>query len=211
MMNISKLKAVVFDCDGVLFDTAEANRKFYDEVLEKFGKEKLNQEQFVNVHMMTVNEAIAYLFPECDDLTEVFEVLKSIGYQKFIPYMKMEDGLTGLLAGLEKKQLIRGIATNRFNTMEKVLDDFELTSFFEVVMTAAKVKKPKPDPEQLLAIMDKYGLQPREILFVGDSDYDRMAARSAGTWFAAFKAPDLQADIHVQAMNELAVRLHINE
>lgn len=210
-MNISKLKAVVFDCDGVLFDTAEANRKFYDEVLEKFGKEKLNQEQFVNVHMMTVNEAIAYLFPECDDLTEVFEVLKSIGYQKFIPYMKMEDGLTGLLAGLEKKQLIRGIATNRFNTMEKVLDDFELTSFFEVVMTAAKVKKPKPDPEQLLAIMDKYGLQPREILFVGDSDYDRMAARSAGTWFAAFKAPDLQADIHVQAMNELAVRLHINE
>ena len=85
-MDISKIKAVVFDCDGVMFDTAVANRKYYDEVLQAFGKSALNDEQFVNVHMMTVKEAIDYLFPEKDDLSDVYDSLKTIGYHKFIQY-----------------------------------------------------------------------------------------------------------------------------
>ena len=39
-MDPSKIKAVVFDCDGVMFDTADANRRFYNEVLETFHKPK---------------------------------------------------------------------------------------------------------------------------------------------------------------------------
>ena len=66
-MDVAKLKAVVFDCDGVMFDTALANRKFYDELLESFGKPVLDEEQFINVHMMTVTEAVKYLFPEKED------------------------------------------------------------------------------------------------------------------------------------------------
>ena len=96
-MNIKKIKAVVIDCDGVMFDTALANRKFYDEILERFGKPALDDEQFVNVHMMTVTEAIGYLFPEKDDLSEVYQCLKTIGYHKFIKYMKMETGLKTLV------------------------------------------------------------------------------------------------------------------
>ena len=96
-MDISKIKAVVFDCDGVLFDTALANRKFYDEVLAAFDKPKLTDEQFVNVHMMTVTLAIEYLFPGKEDYKEIFARLKQIGYAKFIPYMKMEEGLVSLL------------------------------------------------------------------------------------------------------------------
>ena len=70
-MDILKIKAVVFDCDGVMFDTALANRKYYDEVLAAFNKPVLNEEQFINVHMMTVKEAIEYLFPEIRDLSRV--------------------------------------------------------------------------------------------------------------------------------------------
>jgi phosphoglycolate phosphatase len=210
-MDITKIKAVVFDCDGVMFDTAQANRRFYDEILDAFGKPPLNEEQFVNVHMMTVTEAIAYLFPEKEDLTVVWERLKTIGYHKFIKYMKMETGLKSLLSGLKKNGFIRGIATNRTNTMEKVLADFGLESGFDVVMTAAKVNRPKPDPEQLHKIMDIYSLNPDQILFVGDSDYDRIAAERAGTWFAAFKSLKLKADLHVSAMKDLAAALNINE
>ena len=87
-----------------------------------------------------------------------------------------EKGLKTLLKKLKNNGYIRGIGTNRTNTMEKVLKDFDLEEFFEVVITAAKVKNPKPDPEQLLLIMEKFDLEPRQILFVGDSDYDRQAA-----------------------------------
>jgi len=210
-MDISKIKAVVFDCDGVLFDTALANRKFYDEVLGFFDKPPLTDTQFVNVHMMTVLAAVQYLFPEKEDYKEVFSCLKQIGYAKFIPHMKMEEGLVRLLKNLKEKGLIRGIATNRTNTMEQVLKDNDLESYFEMVVTAADVANPKPDPEQLLKIMEAFHLTPGEVIFIGDSEYDQQAARSAGTWFVAFKQPELEADIHVTAMADILGILKTNE
>ncbi len=209
-MDILKIKAVVFDCDGVMFDTALANRKYYDEVLAAFNKPVLNEEQFINVHMMTVKEAIEYLFPEIRDLSRVYERLSHIGYHKFIDYMVMEAGLKELLKGLKNNGYIRGIATNRTNTMEKVLEDFHLENDFEIVVTAATVKHPKPHPEQLFLIMDKCGLIAHEILFIGDSEYDRQAAVAAGVWFAAFKNPGLKADVNVVSMGEIAGILQIN-
>jgi len=211
MMDILKIKAVVFDCDGVMFDTALANRKYYDEVLTAFNKPVLNEEQFINVHMMTVKEAIEYLFPEIRDLSRVYERLSHIGYHKFIDYMVMEAGLKELLTGLKRKGYIRGIATNRTDTMEKVLKDFDLEKYFEIVVTAATVKHPKPDPEQLFLIMDKCGLNSREILFIGDSEYDRQAALGAKVWFAAFKNPGLEADVNVVSMDEIAGILQIKQ
>jgi HAD superfamily hydrolase (TIGR01509 family) len=210
-MDISTLKAVVFDCDGVMFDTALANRKFYDEVLVSFGKQTLTQEQFVNVHMMTVKAAIEYLFPDFDDHRPVYEKIKSIGYAKFIPYMEREKGLKTLLSGLKAKGLIRGVATNRTNTMDNVLVDNGMTSLFETVVTAADVENPKPAPDQLNKIMAEFGLSSRQILFVGDSEYDQRAAQTAGTWFIAFKQKGLDAHYHVQSMEEIGKLLQINE
>ena len=210
-MDISSIKAVVFDCDGVLFDTALANRKFYDAILDGFGRPPLNDEQFVNVHMMTVKGAVEYLFEDLEDKSVVYEKIKSIGYDTFTPYMQMEAGLRELLKSLKDHGYIRGIATNRTNTMEKVLDEFDLTDDFDIVMTAAKVEKPKPDPEQLLKIMDRYALAGKEILFLGDSLFDEQAAHSAGTCFGAFKSPELNADVHFQAMSGVQDLLNINE
>ena len=88
---------------------------------------------------------------------------------------------------LKNRGYIIGIATNRTDTMEKILKDFHIESYFNVVMTAAKVKMPKPDPEQLTLIMEKFKLNPDEILFVGDSEYDGQAATAAKVGFAAFE------------------------
>jgi phosphoglycolate phosphatase len=210
-MNLSRIKAVVFDCDGVMFDTALANRKFYDEVLHHFDKPSLTDEQFLQVHMMTVTNAVAYLFPEITDHGPVFQCLKQIGYQKFIRYMKIEDGLEGLLDDLASCGYIRAVATNRTDTMEKVLADYCLTDKFDMVVTAADVKKAKPDPEQLEKIMARFSLDPDQVLFIGDSIYDQQAARAAGTVFAAFKQPDLEADIHARAMQDISRVLQINK
>ena len=210
-MNISKIKAVVFDCDGVMFDTALSNRKFYDEILAAFDKPPLNDEQFYNVHMMTVKAAIEYLFPDFEDHTPVYETIRNIGYAKFIPYMEMEKGLPELLDDLKRAGLFRGVATNRTNTMEGVLIDNDMKGSFEMVVTAADVEHPKPAPDQLEKIMDAQGFSPEEIVFVGDSEYDQRAAGSAGTWFIAFKQPGLDAHCHVSSMAEIGKLLKINE
>ncbi|MBU1342034.1 MAG: HAD family hydrolase, partial [Proteobacteria bacterium] len=138
------------------------------------------------------------------------DCLKHIWYHKFIKYMNMEQGLKELLIKLKDNGYIRGIGTNRTNTMEKVITDFGLEDYFEVIVTAATVKNPKPDPEQLLLIMEKFNLKPYEVLFIGDSEYDRQAAVSAQTGFVAFKNPGLKADFNVDSMDAIAKILQIN-
>ncbi len=203
-MDRSNIKIVVFDCDGVLFDTAGANRKFYNIALAHFSKPELDQEQFDNVHMMTVKDALEYLFPEMrEDFSPVYEVLRGIGFETLAPEMKMADGLVPLLEKIGKSGMLRGIATNRTDSMHQLIKDFHLTGLFEKVVTAKDVEHPKPAPDQLHLIMEAFGLEPSQVLFVGDSQFDMNAAKAAGTLFAAFKDPSLSADLHVDSMEEL--------
>ena len=62
-------KVVAFDCDGVLFDTEQANRVYYSNILQHFGRPAVTDEQFVFVHMHTVFESLAHLFPDEKTLT----------------------------------------------------------------------------------------------------------------------------------------------
>lgn len=208
-MNLSKIKAVVFDCDGVMFDTAMANRKFYDLILDHFNKPPLTDTQFIQVHMMTVADAVSYLFAEMTDLKPVFQCVKQIGAHNFIPHMEIEHGLVDLLTGLKFHGYIRAVATNRTDTMEQVLIHYGLTDQFDMVVTAADVKNPKPHPEPLEKIMDRFSLSPDQVLFIGDSMYDQQAARAAGTVFAAFRQPQLEADLYAKTMADIASALGV--
>ncbi len=208
---MQQIKAVVFDCDGVMFDTSGANEMYYNKVLAHFDKAPLTREQFVKVHMFTVREALAYLFPELDSLDSVYAFISTMGYAQFIPYMAREKGLKQLLSSLEKKGLARAVATNRTNTMAAVLTAHDLEAGFELVVTAADVVHPKPSPEQLHTIMEKLSLAPGEMLFVGDSQYDQMAAKAAGVPFVAFKNRALEADFHVTTMAEIGMLVGIKQ
>ncbi len=203
-MDRSNIKIVVFDCDGVLFDTAGANRKFYNIALAHFSKPELDQEQFDNVHMMTVQDGLNYLFPEMkDDFSPVYEVLRGIEFETLASEMSMAEGLVPLLEKIGKKGMLRGVATNRTDSMYQLIRDFQLTGLFEKVVTAKDVEHPKPAPDQLHLIMETFDLAPRQILFVGDSQFDMNAAKAADTLFAAFKNPSLSADLHLDSMEEL--------
>ena len=202
-LNMEAIKAVVFDCDGVMFDTAGANEMYYNKVLAHFGKPDLTREQFVKVHMFTVKEALEYLFSEMDSLEAVYTFMGTMGYDQFIPYMEREKGLKKLLAALKGRGFTRAVATNRTNTMQAVLKAHDLEDAFDMVVTAADVQHPKPSPEQLHTIMEKFSLTPRQMLFVGDSQYDQMAANKAGVPFIAFKNKALEADFHASNMDQV--------
>ena len=210
-MDTSGIKAVVFDCDGVMFDTAQANRIFYDDILAGFNKPPLNDEHFTNVHMMTVKTAVEYLFPEMDNHRPVYEMIKSVGYETVVPFMLMEPGLMELLEAIKQAGLVCGVATNRTNTMESVLTEHKLLTSFDIVVTASDVANTKPFPDQLEKIMGTYALLPRQIVFIGDSIYDKEAAQAAGTWFIAFKNSVLQADAHAVSMGEVAELLKLSK
>ncbi|NNG07688.1 MAG: HAD hydrolase-like protein, partial [Desulfobacteraceae bacterium] len=55
-------RAVVFDCDGVMFDSREANINFYNHLLTHFGLSPMEKEAVNFVHMHTADESIRHIF-----------------------------------------------------------------------------------------------------------------------------------------------------
>ncbi|MDR7317816.1 phosphoglycolate phosphatase-like HAD superfamily hydrolase [Brevibacillus nitrificans] len=58
--------------------------------------------------------------------------------------------------------------------------EWKLDGYFEIVITGDDVSDPKPHPEGILLAMQKLGADPRETIYVGDSDDDVIAGRAAG-------------------------------
>ena len=205
-LNSNDLKVVAFDCDGVMFDSSRANRAYYDHILQHFGRPPMTDAQFAYAHMHTVSGALAHLFEDPDLLVEVRAYCRELSYMPFIPHMVIEPHLKELLAFL-RPAYGTGIATNRTNTMARVLEVHGLTDYFDKVVTASDVRHAKPDPEQLLVLLDHFQIEPLQMLFIGDSELDAMAAQDAGVPFVAFGNPALEAEVHLQNLGQLKTLL----
>jgi HAD superfamily hydrolase (TIGR01509 family) len=125
-----------------------------------------------------------------------------MGYLRFIKYMEIEPDLKALLAGL-RPNYRTAVATNRTDTMDRVLDAFDLADQFDLVVTALDVTNPKPAPDCLEQVAQTFQAAPAEVLYIGDSVLDQQAARAAGTHFVAFDNPELEADRHIRGFKEL--------
>ena len=199
---MKKIKLVAFDCDGVMFDTRNANAAYYNQILVAMGLPELTPEQFAYVHMHTVDSSLDFLFQETQLRKKARDHRKQMGYLPFIKDMIEEPGLKPLLRKL-RTTCKTAVATNRSDTMEAVLETFDLKTSFDLVVTALDVKFPKPHPECLEKILISFGLSPSEALYVGDSELDEKASEAAGIPFIAYNNPDLKARYHIRSLLQI--------
>jgi HAD superfamily hydrolase (TIGR01509 family) len=193
---------VIFDCDGVLFDSRKANQEFYNHLLSRFGQPQLDKKALDFVHTQTVMACIDYLFPEESLRREAQAYRLQVDYSPFIQYMEMEPGLVEFLNFI-RPPLKTAVNTNRTQTIHQVLETFGLGGHFDLVVSALDVDHPKPDPESVLKILAYFNLEPRQGLYIGDSAIDLEAASRAGVPMVAFKNPELPAWHHVRTYAEL--------
>lgn len=186
------IKLVAFDCDGVLFDSRQANIAFYNTILARFEQPWLSPQAEDYVHSHTVWESLTYIFRGCADLEAITAYARTVDYQPFIPMMVEEPHLRAFLSFL-RPRCFTALATNRTTTTRAVLDYHGLTDRFDLVVSASDVSHPKPHPEAFGRILDYFGLAPREALYIGDSDVDEAFAANASVELVAFRNPRLQA------------------
>ena len=194
--------AVIFDCDGVMFDSRQANINFYNHLLKRFNLPEMEEEQVPFIHMHTADESVRYLFKNTNHLKEAQAYRMNMDYTPFIKDMVMEPGLIELLQWLSPKCGL-AVATNRSNTIEEVIAASGLKGFFDIVVSSLDVQKPKPHPESLLKILNFFEIGRTRALYVGDSLVDQKTAQAAGTPFVAYKNRELEAAYHVNALEEI--------
>ncbi len=193
----------IFDCDGVLFDSLQANIEFYNALLTAFGKPLVTGDQIPYIHMATAEESVAFLFKGDPRIEDAQRLRQRMDYHRFIPYMKLAPGAREVLRILKNKGKKLAVCTNRSVSMKAILEYFELDGLFDCVVTALDVMNPKPDPEGLLLILETLGQRPEDVLYLGDTIIDQQAARGAGIPFAVFRCPDLQADYHIDSFEQI--------
>lgn len=197
-------KAVIYDCDGVMFDSFEANLAFYQRIMRVMGRaplDRADEEHMRVLHTYANREVLAHFFPDPAEWEEAVRQAGAIDYRELVPLMVMEEGFRETLETLNGRVGL-AVCTNRSTSMEMVLESFDLARYFGIVMTASKVANPKPHPEPLIKVLRHYGIASAEALFVGDSDVDRQAAQAAGVPFVAYKA-DLSAHARIESHSEI--------
>jgi len=206
MSKPSNISAVIFDCDGVMFDSRRANINFYNRILAHFGLPPLTEDQFGFVHSHTAEESVRHIFrsaPHLEPRAQAYRL--QMDYLPFVRDMVPEAGLTELLRWLKPRFGV-GLATNRSNTIGMVLECHGLDGVFDIVVSSLDVKRPKPDPEPLVKILRFFNIRPEQALYVGDSEIDARTALSAGVPFAAFrngKLPSTWKIDHLLDLEEL--------
>jgi len=197
-----RIGAVIFDCDGVMFDSRQANINFYNHLLSRYGLMPLTKEQIDYVHMHTAEDSVRRIFNGTPYTEEAQAYRMQMDYTPFIKDMVMEPGLKELLEDL-KPRMGLAVATNRSNTINNVLERSGLSPFFDMVVSSLDVENPKPHPESIHKILSFFGLTPDRAVYIGDSLIDLKTARASGVHFIAYGDGILDTPLKADNMSEV--------
>lgn len=218
------MKAVLFDLDGTLIDTAADFIRIIQDMCRDKGCDIVAAEQIRTQVSEGARAMVKLVYPELEVEDPVF-----LGHrQRFLDLYGADiavetdlfEGMYPLLEQLEQQQIPWGIVTNKPRWLsEALLKALNLTERCAVLVCPEDVSKTKPDPEPMYLAAAQLGLEPQQCIYVGDHPRDIDAGRNASmyTILAAYgylplqRKDDLtawQADCIVNNVTELHQVLH---
>jgi phosphoglycolate phosphatase len=196
------IRAVIFDCDGVLFDSWRANVAYYNAVLAALGLAPLDADGERLAHVLSSPQLYAMLFgDEPRQLEQVQAVARGVDYGPFYQWMEPVPGLHDLLAELKTGYRV-AVATNRGATLPGVIERFGLRALLDLAVGIYDVARPKPFPDMIEKCITHFGIAPDEAVYVGDTTSDYQAARAAGAHFIGV-GEQTGAAVHITRLTEL--------
>jgi len=185
-------KAVVFDMDGLMFNTEDLYFAVGEELLRRRGK-KFTRE-LSDAMMGRPPQASFEIMIRWHNLSDTWENLAAESENLFIERIQGRvapmPGLLELLAALESARIPKAIATSSSRrTLRAVLACFELEPRFAFTLTAEDVIQGKPHPEIYLKACQRFGLPPNKVVVLEDSEAGCQAAAAAGTIAVAVPGP----------------------
>ncbi|PWM38913.1 MAG: HAD family hydrolase [Clostridiales bacterium] len=174
---------VVFDVDGTILDSEEANMVSFQRAAEEMLGRKLRYEDLAFSLGMLDEEA--YPMIGITDLEQALR-LRNRYYAELLHTVRVFDGICEVLESLRECGICPGIVTCRTGgELRRALAPFEgLYDCFGVLSTAELTARHKPDPEPMEKYLELSGADPREVLYIGDTEQDLRCAAGAGVDFA---------------------------
>jgi HAD superfamily hydrolase (TIGR01509 family) len=178
-----RIRAVVFDFDGLMVNTEEVFHLAGTELLRRRGKEP-TPAVFHAMMGRRAHEAFTRLI-EIMDLSDTIEELEQESTEIFFSILddilEPMPGLFELIDLIEKRGLPKAVATSSERSyLLPLLTRFNLQDRFQALLTANDVTHGKPHPEIYLKAAQALGVHPSEMLALEDSETGTRAAAAAG-------------------------------
>jgi HAD superfamily hydrolase (TIGR01509 family) len=200
----------IFDLDGTLLDTYQLIRQNYIDVFTKYlpdhEYDEAELESFFGPPLIDSFMGIVHDEKRARALSRIYRFISKNNTEK---YLRTFPDTATVLQGLRQKGHKIAVCSNKVH--EAVLQGLKvgkIAEYVDLIVGFDDVKKPKPDPEGVVLIQERFG---KKAVFVGDSPIDIMTAKNAGiksigvTW-ALTKAETLKqagADYLVNSMKDL--------
>jgi anhydro-N-acetylmuramic acid kinase len=176
-------RAVLFDLDGTLLDTAPDMAGALNQLLQEQGRAPL---PFESIRLLVSHGATALVSLAFAEAVEpAFGVLRARFLEIYRARLAVEtrlyEGIAEALDRLESRGILWGIVTNKPGWLtEPLLEHFALRQRARVIVSGDTLAQRKPHPAPLLHAAEKLGVAPAECIYIGDAERDVLAAQAAG-------------------------------
>lgn len=181
-MNTKPLKAVLLDIDGTLLDSNDAHTDAWVQALAHHGHAVLRDQVRPLIGMGGDK-----VLDELAGLDEQSEQAKAISTERRewvsarLDTLSPTSGARALLERLSTLGLRLVVATSATGEeLEGLLRQAEVDDLIDDASTSNDADASKPNPDIVMAALDKAGVSPDEVLMIGDTPYDIQSARAAG-------------------------------
>ena len=198
------IKAVIFDMDGLMFDTERLWDTLWEPTCRALGLEMPQDlEAFFTggrgLAGVKLNEHIQKFFPQADPQV-IVEKIWELAEQRFAQGVPCKPGLAELLETVEEKKLPRIVASSSPRALiQKNLETTGMARYFDQVVCGADVRHSKPAPDIFLEAARRLGVDIRDCLVLEDSFNGVRAGHAAGA--VTVMVPDIaQPDEEIRAL-----------
>jgi len=200
---MSKIKHLLFDCDGVLVDTEYTAAIKMTQALNNLGVDISVEYYLQNLSGTTFSSIVHHYFNNSLAHSEVLEIINRVE-DEVAAEVKLIDGVIELLNGLPTNKSV--VSNSSVRTVEHALDVTGIKNYFSAkIFSSELVHHPKPAADIYQLAVTTLGYSVSEIMVVEDSISGVKAALSAGLEVIGFTGGSHIQPGHEQYLKDLGV------